>query len=85
MMDELDGNTLLEFIGLRVKLYAFRQIVDYANASKNLEDGEMLQVKKLKGIQRSVVKKTSTLTTITSLSLIKEYTTRTRHQLDPSN
>ena len=57
MKDELDGNTLLEFIGLRAKSYAFRQMVDYANAGKNLEDGEMLEVKKLKGIQKCVVKR----------------------------
>ena len=57
MKDELDGNTLLEFIGLRAKSYAFLQLVQYENSDKNWDSGEILEVKKLKGIQKSVVKK----------------------------
>ena len=55
MKDELDGNTLLEFVGLRAKAYAFLQLVEYGN--EMLDEGEILEVKKLKGIQKSVVKK----------------------------
>ena len=57
MKDELDGNTLLEFVGLRAKSYAFLQLVEYGNDDKNWDEGEILEVKKLKGIQKSVVKK----------------------------
>ena len=57
MKDELDGNTLLEFIGLRAKSYALRQLINYENIGKNWDEGEVLEVKKLKGIQKSVVKK----------------------------
>ena len=35
MKDELDGNTLIEFIGLRAKAYAFKQIVEYENDNKD--------------------------------------------------
>ena len=57
MKDELDGNTLLEFVGLRAKSYAFLQLIEYSNDDKNWDEGEILEVKKLKGIQKSVVKK----------------------------
>ena len=57
MKDELDGNTLLEFVGLRAKSYAFQQLIQYENEDKNWNEGEILDVKKLKGIQKSVVKK----------------------------
>ena len=57
MKDELDGNTLLEFVGLRAKAYAFRQLIEYENSDKNWDEGEVLDVKKLKGIQKWVVKK----------------------------
>ena len=57
MKDELDGNTLLEFVGLRAKSYAFQQLIQYGNEDKNWDEGEILDVKKLKGIQKSVVKK----------------------------
>ena len=55
MKDELDGNTLLEFVGLRAKSYAFQQLIEYGNVGKNWDEGEILEVKKLKGIQKSVV------------------------------
>ena len=57
MKDELDGNTLLEFVGLRAKSYAFQQLVLYGNEDKNWDEGEIVDVKKLKGIQKAVVKK----------------------------
>ena len=47
----------MEFVGLRVKSYAFLQRSEYGNDEKNWDEGEMLEVKKLKGIQKSVVKK----------------------------
>lgn len=57
MKDELDGNLLLEFIGIRAKSYAFQQLVLYGNEKKDWDEGEILDVKKLKGIQKCVVKK----------------------------
>ena len=57
MKDELDGNTLLEFVGIRAKSYAFQQLIEYGNVGKNWDEGEILEVKKLKGIQKSVVMK----------------------------
>ena len=56
MKDELDGNTLIEFIGLRAKAYAFKQLVEYENYDKDWCEGDILEVKKLKGIQKCVVK-----------------------------
>ena len=57
MKDELDGNTLLEFVGIRAKSYAFRQLIEYGNVGKDWNEGEIIEVKKLKGIQKCVVKK----------------------------
>ena len=56
MKDELDGNTLIEFIGLRAKAYAFKQLVEYENDNKDWCEGEIIEVKKLKGVQKCVVK-----------------------------
>ena len=57
MKDELDGNTLIEFVGLRAKAYAFKQLVEFENEDKEWEEGEIIEQKKLKGIQKCVVKK----------------------------
>ena len=57
MKDELNGNVLLEFVGLRAKSYAFQQLVLYGNEDKDWDEGEIVDLKKLKGIQKSVVKK----------------------------
>ena len=48
MKDELNGEALLEFVGLRAKSYAFRK----------QEKNEIKEEKKLKGIQKCVVKTT---------------------------
>ena len=52
MKDELDGNILPEFVGLRAKSYAFQQLIQYENKDKNWDECEILDVKKLKGIQK---------------------------------
>ena len=54
MKDELGGNVLLEFIGLRPKAYAFKKLILYKNDEDN---DEIIEVKKLKGIQKCEVKK----------------------------
>ena len=46
MQDELNGDAILEFIGLRSKSYAFKKLID----------GDIQEEKKLKGIQKCVVK-----------------------------
>ena len=45
--DELNGNALLEFVGLRAKTYAFKWLTS---------DNVIAEEKKLKGIQKCVVK-----------------------------
>ena len=57
MKDELGGNVLLEFVGLRAKAYAFEKLVLYPNKKNTEKEGEIIEVKRLKGIQKSVVKK----------------------------
>ena len=59
MKDELDGNILLEFIGLRAKAYAFQKLIRHSkNAAVVGETSdEIIDVKKLKGIQKCVVKR----------------------------
>ena len=46
MKDELNGEPILEFVGLRAKSYAFRKLVSE----------KIMEEKKLKGIQKCVVK-----------------------------
>ena len=47
--DEAGGEAILEFVGLRAKVYAFLQ--------ESFDDKRILENKKLKGIKKSVVKK----------------------------
>ena len=47
MKDEAGGDAILEFVGLRAKVYAFLQETN----------GEIVESKKLKGIKKNVVKK----------------------------
>lgn len=49
MKDEAGGEAILEFVGLRAKVYAFLQ--------ESLYDKRIVESKKLKGIKKSVVKK----------------------------
>ena len=46
--DEIAGDALLEFVGLRAKSYAFKRL--------SRENDEIIEEKKLKGIQKYVVK-----------------------------
>ena len=57
MKDELDGNIIIEFVGLRAKAYAFKKLVLYSNEDKDEKRGDVIDVKKLKGVQKCVVKK----------------------------
>ena len=54
MKDELDGNILLDFVWLRAKAYAFEKLMLFTSAE---EERQIIEVKKLKGIQKCVVKK----------------------------
>ena len=56
MKDELDGNILLEFVGLRAKAYAFQKIIMFPSKDDK-EEGDIIEIKKLKGITKWVVKK----------------------------
>ena len=55
MKDELDGNIIIEFVGLRAKAYAFKKLIEYP--IKKQKKGDIEEVKKLKGIQKCVVAK----------------------------
>ena len=56
MKDELGGNIMLEFVGLRAKAYAYKQLVLYPQKDTNQNIGDIVEVKKLKGIKKCVVK-----------------------------
>ena len=58
MKDELGGNVLLEFIGLRAKAYSYKKYILYPNAKKEEKLYDILEDKKLKGISRNTVKQT---------------------------
>ena len=56
MKDELNGNTMLEFISLRAKAYGYKELIQWPNVKKGEEVGDIQEIKKLKGINKSVVK-----------------------------
>ena len=57
MKDELNGNVLIEFVGLRAKAYAFQKLIIFSSDEDESEIGEIVEEKKLKGIQKCVVKR----------------------------
>ena len=58
MKDELNGNILLEFVGLRAKAYAMKSLV--LHRAENEHSGSIHVIKKLKGVQSAVVSKHAT-------------------------
>ena len=56
MKDELGGNIMLEFVGLRAKAYAYKKLVLYPGKDTDEKIGDIVEIKKLKGIKRCVVK-----------------------------
>ena len=56
MKDELNGNVLIEFVGLRAKTYAFQKLILFST-DEDETVGEIVEEKKLKGIQKCVVKR----------------------------
>ena len=57
MKDELGGNILLEFVGLRAKAYAFKKLILHDNEEEDEEQGDIVEVKKLKSVQKCEVKR----------------------------
>ena len=57
MKDELKGNLLLEFIGLRAKAYSFLYETEYIDEQTNSKYIVIEEVEKLKGMKTCVVKK----------------------------
>ena len=58
MKDELNGNVLIEFVGLRAKAYAFQKLILFStDEDETIKVGEIVEEKKLKGIQKCVVKR----------------------------
>ena len=59
MKDELGGNAMLEFIGLRAKAYGYRERILWPSKDdKDPKVGDLVEIKKLKGINKSTVKNT---------------------------
>ena len=56
MKDELGGNVLLEFIGLRAKAYSYLKWILFPNAKKKENLYDILEDKRLKGIKKYAVK-----------------------------
>ena len=56
MKDELGGNIMLEFVGLRAKAYAYKKLIIYPAEDGDENVGDIVEVKKLKGIKKCVVK-----------------------------
>ena len=58
MKDEMLGNHLLEFLGVKSKAYALKILRKFEKkTSKKLETNVLEEVKKLKGIQTAEVEK----------------------------
>ena len=96
MKDELGGNILLEFIGLCPKAYAFKKLILYGNEDGDEKEGEIIEVKKLKSIQKYEVRrnihcddskytvfeeKTHYATNVTLLSHLREIRTVRIHKV----
>ena len=54
MKDEVNGNLILEFVGLCAKAYTFKELIIFQNENRII--GDIVEEKKLKGIQKSAVK-----------------------------
>ena len=76
MKDELNGNILLEFVGLRAKAYAMKSLV--LHRAENEHSGSIHVIKKLKGVQSAVVSKHATFNHyLSSIFERKRYTAET--------
>ena len=48
---------LIEFVGLRANAYAFQKLIIFSSDEDESEIGEIVEEKKLKGIQKCVAKR----------------------------
>ena len=64
MKDELSENSLLEVIGLRAKAYSYKELVLYTEPGNDENAGYIVEIKKLKGIKKCVVRKIFVLSII---------------------